>query len=266
MVAARLPRSWSAALDQLRRDVVFVRGRLAGVKPSPVIRGLRYRPGADELAAVPRAAAAPRELVVARVVRESPDAVTLVLEDPHRSPLTFSPGQFFTVLTSIDGETVPRNYSASNTPGGRELHLTIKRKRSKPGARLRALRPPGAGVAAPATGPRRLVLHGGGVGVTPLASILRAVLASEPHAEVALVYGNRREQDIVFAGELEALAREHRGRFTVVHVLEQPPEGWDGEVGRLDRATTSRVLDALAIAAAPGAEFFVCGPDGMQAE
>jgi len=209
-------------------------------------------------------------LAVARVVVETPGAVTLVLRDGEARAFDFRPGQFFTVLVDVDGEVVPRNYSASNAPGEPELHLTIKTKeggrvspllaRVQPGDRLRVLGPFGSFVLdaahdADAHGPRRLVLVAGGAGITPLVSIARSVLAREPTAELALVYANRREEDVIFAEALAALLREHGERLALVHVT-----------GRLDRTTASRTLDALPLASHPQARFFVCGPDGMRDE
>jgi len=216
---------------------------------------------------VPRSRAEARELEVSRVVSETPDAVTLVLRDPDGQAFTFLPGQFFTVLSEIEGETVPRNYSASNAPGATELHLTIKRKtggrvsgllsRTNAGARIRVLGPFGSFVVEPnASARRRLVLVAGGAGITPLMSIARTVLATEPESEIALIYANVREADIILGSELDRLTASHPSRFTVCHVL--------GE--RLDRALASRTLDALTLAGHAEAVFYVCGPDGMRDE
>ncbi|MDB4938901.1 MAG: Oxidoreductase FAD-binding protein, partial [Labilithrix sp.] len=96
---------------------------------------------------------------MARVVVETPSAVTLVLRDDAGSAFEFAPGQFFTVLVEIDGQIVRRNYSASNAPGTDELHFTVRRKeggrvspllcRAEPGHRLRLLGPFGSFVVAP---------------------------------------------------------------------------------------------------------------------
>lgn len=219
---------------------------------------------------------AARELVVERVVVETPSAVTLVLRREDGAPFDFTPGQFFTVLLERDGEVLRRNYSASNAPSERELRLTIRNKQDgkvspllcamRPGDRVRVLGPFGSFVTGPvAPGKaRKLVLIAGGVGITPLASIACTTLASEPEAEVALVYGSRGEGEIVLRAELDALAAAHRGRFTVVHVLEQASPAVPSETGRLDRRTTSRALDLCALARDPDARFFVCGPDDMR--
>ncbi|MBX3220995.1 MAG: ferredoxin--NADP reductase [Labilithrix sp.] len=268
MLPLAIPRSWSSALVQLERDLTMVRRRLAGDGPSPVCFA-RRAPGP---ALLPEGA---RRLVVARTVRETHDVVTLVLEDPERADFAFTAGQFFTLLVDVDGETVARNYSASNAPGQRELHVTIKAKpggrvsgrlcRAAAGDRIGVLGPFGAFTVKDAASPRRLVLFAGGVGITPLLSIARTVLAAEPEAEILLVYANRRREDIAFDAELDALAAAHGGRLAVHRVLEEPPRGWTGATGRLDRANVARILDGLPSIGAD-AELFVCGPEGMQDE
>ena len=214
------------------------------------------------------------------MVNETASAVTLVLRNESGAPFDFAAGQFFTVLTEHAGEVLRRNYSASNAPLSRELHLTVKKKEggkvspllcaTREGARVQVLGPFGSFVVGPrptaGAGARKLVLVAGGAGITPLASIARATLASEPDAELALVYGSRHEADIILRAELDALAAAHPGRFAIRHVLEEPSPGVHGEIGRLDRGTASRVFDRLPLATHPEARFFVCGPDGMRDE
>ncbi|HSO38668.1 MAG TPA: ferredoxin--NADP reductase [Labilithrix sp.] len=274
MLAEHLPRSWAAALRQLERDVTTVGRRALGHHASPLVKG--YARGLAPARSAVRGREEARELLVAEVIRETADAFTLVLRAAGGEPFAFHPGQFFTLLTVIDGEVVPRNYSASNAPGSPELHLTIKAKaggrvspvlaRTPPGERLQVLGPFGSFTVAPSEARRRLVLIAGGSGITPLASIARATLATYPLAEIALVVANRRAEDIILAGALEALSAQHQDRFTLLHVLEEPPPGFRGETGRLDRQTAARALEGLALAGHAEATFFVCGPDAMRDE
>jgi ferredoxin-NADP reductase len=256
---------------QLRRDLGIVGLRFAGKHPPPLVdRKQRARRSAPALHA------SARSLVVARTVVEAKDVVTLVLEDPTGAPFEFQPGQFFTVLVDVDGETVPRNYSASNLPGTRELHLTVKKKvggrvsgslvELAAGERLRVLGPFGSFTVTPSRPGdegRALLLVAGGVGITPLVAIARSVLATEPTTRVALVYGNRSRADIAFEGALAALAAEHEGRFVVRHVLETAASDLAADVGRLDRATFARIKAELGL---PSPVHYVCGPEGMQDE
>jgi hypothetical protein len=68
-----------------------------------------------------------REVRIAEVRRETPNAVTLVLEDAERlRSFDFRAGQFFTLVADIDGRPVRRAYSASSAPGASRLEVTVK--------------------------------------------------------------------------------------------------------------------------------------------
>lgn len=207
---------------------------------------------------------APRAMRVARLVRETADAVTLYLEDLSNAPVAFAAGQFFTVLATVEGEALRRAYSASSSPRDRQLSITVKRVAGgkvsnhlndhvREGMTLNLLGPSGTFGAA-AVRARELVFFAGGSGITPILSIVRAVLAEEPEARLAIVYGNRSEEDIIFRAELLALSATHGARFVVRHVL--------GE--KLDRDRAAAELAALSPSAA--AEYFVCGPEPMMNE
>src|SRR4051812_737085 len=73
------------------------------------------------------------------------------------------------------------------------------------------------------------VLIAGGVGITPMMSILRTLADRGDPRPVILLYGSRDWASITFREELDALAS--RIKLTVVHVLSKPPEGWTGEHG-----------------------------------
>jgi ring-1,2-phenylacetyl-CoA epoxidase subunit PaaE len=244
------------ALAQLRRDVAHVRNRLRGRRTTPIV--LERRMDHDGRTAA-------NDLRIARVQEETHDIVTLVLRDDRGARFDFLPGQFFTV--TIDG--VARNYSASNVPGGDELHLTIKRKEggelspllcaAEPGTTLHVGGPYGSfTVAVDPAKKRRIVLIAGGVGITPLVSIAKTVLATEAASEVALLYGNRSPADTAFRADLDALARACPDRFVLRHVLETDSR-------RLDRSVTSRLFATLPPKFAT-ADVYVCGPDGMMTE
>lgn len=268
-----------ARLDTLRRDLRAVADGLRGKKPPPFAR--RAPLGRHHHTIAPsQEVLAPRSLRVDRVVRETPDAVTLHLVDPTGAPFSFLPGQFMTLLVDVGGEALRRAYSIctgiDEDPGC--IAITSKRVQGgrvsnhlnegvRAGDTLRVLGPSGSFTVAPDAARRReLVLIGGGSGITPLLSIARSVLAREPGSRVHLVYGNRSWDDVIFREALSALAAAHPGRFTVRHVLEAPPEGWAGRAGLLDGEACAAELDALP--ADPGAaleppDFFVCGPAPM---
>lgn len=223
-----------------------------------------------------------RSLVVERVVAETRDAVSLHLADPTGAPIVFTPGQFLTLTVLLpSGESLKRAYSLSTVPGEGEAacraRITIKRiaegrvsnhlnEHARAGDVLHVLGPSGHfGVSAEEAKGAHLLLIGGGSGITPLRSILEARL-SDPSVTATLLYGNRAEDDIVFRGELDALARAHGDRLSVRYVVESAPGGWTGGVGRLDRATAAAEIERiLASEQARGRVTFalVCGPTPM---
>ena len=84
------------------------------------------------------------------------------------------------------------------------------------------------------------VLVAGGVGITPMMSMIRTLADQGDKRPVILLYGSKDWEEITFREELEAL--EARLDLTVVHVLENPPEGWTGERGFITAAVFKRHL------------------------
>jgi ring-1,2-phenylacetyl-CoA epoxidase subunit PaaE len=265
-----LPRGLRARIDQVHRDVTMVVRGLAGQRPPPYLaRGRTRRPTTPSVQT--------RSLRVTGVTRETADAVTIALVDPSGAPIDFAPGQFFTVFHRVGAEIVPRNYSASNAPDGRELHITVKRVRggrvsgalqsTRVGDSVEVGGPYGAFVARPDPSlARTFVLIGGGSGITPLLSIARAVLAGEPRSRVGLVYGNRGPADVIFARELAEMQHQHPARFVVRQVVQEATPEWDGAVGRVDAEMLRVLTPRLPMAGDAAAEYYVCGPEGMRAQ
>jgi ferredoxin-NADP reductase len=101
------------------------------------------------------------------------------------------------------------------------------------------------------------VLIAGGVGVTPMMSMIRTLADRGDERPVVLLYGSKNWESITFREELEAL--QMRLDLRVIHVLSNPPAGWTGETGFIDAAMFKRHLPP------PHAEheYFICGPGPM---
>lgn len=101
------------------------------------------------------------------------------------------------------------------------------------------------------------VLIAAGIGITPVMSMLRTFDDDDDPRALTLVYGSRGWDDITFREELEQLG----GRLSleVVHVLSDPPTGWAGERGRIERALLERALTPDTRTRS----HFVCGPPTM---
>jgi 3-ketosteroid 9alpha-monooxygenase subunit B len=159
-------------------------------------------------------------LRVDAVIEETADARSFVLSG---ADFAVRPGQFLTVRAG----DVARCYSLSSAPG-EPLKITVKRTPDgygshwmcsslAAGMELDVLAP--AGVFTPSSLDGSLLAFAAGSGITPVMSIIRAVL-TQGSGRVFLVYANRDEASVIFARELSGLADQHPDRLTVVHWLE----------------------------------------------
>ena len=260
-----------------RRDLAMVLGTLARGEHPPYLVKRPARTVADSAPKLRSTRVTPRPMRVARIVRETQDAVSVFLEEASGAPLAFVPGQFLTLEVTTDAGRFRRAYSLSTSPADGAAAITVKRvargrvsgfinEKLREGDVVHVLGPSGSFTVQPSPrAAREIVLVAGGSGITPIMSIARSVLSDEPRSRVTLVYGNRRQADVIFREPLDVLAREHTGRFTLDHVLEEPPDGWSGGRGRLDRPTFEARLEALGMTRPSGIEWYVCGPDPMRA-
>jgi ferredoxin-NADP reductase len=102
-----------------------------------------------------------------------------------------------------------------------------------------------------------LVLIAGGIGITPLMSMVRHIDEAQLSVDMSLFYSAATPLEFVFHEELQEVAARHaniRCHFTVT----QPGEAsWDGRVGRIDR----QMLGEQAMV--PNALYYLCGPRGF---
>ncbi|GDY29780.1 ferredoxin--NADP reductase [Gandjariella thermophila] len=171
-------------------------------------------------------------LRVAEVIAETAEAHSLVFDPPRgrTEPLPYRPGQFLTLrIPSERCGSVARAYSLSSSPHvDPRLQVTVKRTPDgyasnwicdnvTAGTELDVLEP--AGVFTPRSLEENLLLFAAGSGITPIMSIVKSSLTAGS-GRVVLIYANRDERSVIFAGELSRLAEAHPDRLVVVHWLE----------------------------------------------
>jgi ferredoxin-NADP reductase len=209
----------------------------------------------------------PAEWVKAPVVAvfdETPDVRTFRMARPEG--FEFKAGQFLTVRVRADGKEHVRCYSISSPPDAKgHLEITVKRiglvsgalhATVRPGSML-SVRPPGGAFVYPTGEDRPLVLIAGGVGITPLMSMLRHAIDAEPWRPVTLFYSVRTVEDIAFRDEIQMLARRH-AQFQTFFAISDGPAGPEFFPGRIN--------EALLITGAPDivhAVCLICGPPPM---
>jgi predicted ferric reductase len=205
---------------------------------------------------------------VVSIVPETPQVWTLTLKPGVNRPLQYAPGQFqFLRLhgRSVVAEEHPFSIASSPSPGGL-INVTIKECGDFT-ATIGRIRP---GDLATVNGPfgrfshvfhpnsDDLVFVAGGIGITPLMSMLRYMRDRQEPRRVLLVYANRGMDDIVFRSELESIESSRFPALTTIHILSQPPGNWVGATGRLDTASLRSLCSGFS-----GKAFFICCPPLM---
>ena len=198
-------------------------------------------------------------LRVTRVIRETADASSYVLEPPDdlRSAFAYEAGQFCTFRVRVDGQPHLRCYSMSSSPAvDPDLAVTVKRTPGglvsnfmldhlAAGDVVEVTRP--AGVFRLTAGNEDIVAFSAGSGITPVHSLVKTALSSSTR-KVRLFYANRDHDSVIFRAELEALGAQHGDRLTVIHHL-------DDERGLVEPDTVRQIAGVDW-----DSEFYVCGP------
>ncbi len=215
-------------------------------------------------------------LEVADIRKETGDCVSIAFHIPEELDTVFryKQGQYITIRTHINGEEVRRSYSVCSSPLDNELRVAVKKVANgvfssfandtlKKGDRLELLPPLGKFFTEldPANR-KQYVGFAAGSGITPLLSIIKTTLRTEPQSSFTLVYGNRHRHAIIFREELEALKNTYMNRFRLIHILSR--ERTDAAIhhGRID-AEKCGLLCEKAIDAQNTDAFFICGPESM---
>ena len=167
-----------------------------------------------------------------------------------------------------NGKAVKRPYTPSSLPGTTGyFDLTVKRYDT--GSVSKYLHEQKIGDTVLMSGPntgghwvdgmaKHVGFVAGGTGITPMISIIRWILTNKLDAELFLIFANKTESDIIFRQEWER-ALQNYPNFHSHHVLEQPPPGWSGSIGRI----TSDILRRHLPPPASDTCIFLCGPPPM---
>ena len=263
---------------KMRRAALLLQG-LTGGAPPPALTAVTNVSGApvrSDPATAPDAAlvGSPKwsgQLRVGRIFQETPDVKTFRLMNPLGGVLPFSslPGQFLTVTVPTDGKPVKRSYTIASSPTQHDYaEITVKHEeggvvssflhaRVKAGDLLECSGPAGAFIF---TGRECtcILFIGGGVGITPLMSVLRYLTDRSWAGDMYLLYGCRTPQDIIFRDELDYLQRRHPNLHVAVTVSRPEGTDWKGPKGRITKELLSESVPDL-----PSRYVHICGPVPM---
>ena len=218
-------------------------------------------------------------LRVRKIEPDTQEAVVVSFEVPPelREVFGFTQGQYLTLRADIDGQDLRRSYSICAGVDDGELRVGVRKVRGgvfsnwinehlKPGDEVKVMAPQGRFFVPIEPGAsRHHVGMAGGSGITPILSIMKTVLAREPHSRFTLIYGNRTLQSTMFKEEIEDLKNRYLTRLVLHHVFSAEQTDAPLNMGFVNREKLAEFLQAL-IPAQKIDEAFICGPFQMNDE
>ncbi|MCI0456027.1 MAG: FAD-binding oxidoreductase [Gemmataceae bacterium] len=208
------------------------------------------------------------QLRVGRIFQETPDVKTFRLMNPLGGVLPFNylPGQFLTVTVLTDGKPVKRTYTIASSPTQHDYaEITVKHEdegvvsgflhnRVQQGDLLEFSGPSGSFIF---TGRecKCILLIGGGVGITPLMSVIRYLIDRSWPGDIYLLYSIHSPEDFIFREELEYLQRRHPNLHVIVTVSHAEGADWKGPTGRI-----TKELIAQSVPDVVSRYVHLCGP------
>ena len=210
-----------------------------------------------------------RPFEIAEILEERGNAWTVSLRPVGHPGSRFHPGQFawLTIGRSPFSDLEhPFSYASSaEQPGNPQFtikalgNFTSTISQLEPGTRVYVDGPFGAFTPDRRPHAQAFIFVAGGVGITPIMSMLRTMRDRQDRRPCLLLYGVRSEQDATFLEELRALEREVN--LTLVLVPATPAPSWAGPSGRITRdVLETSIPEALRTA---DTEVFLCGPPVM---
>jgi predicted ferric reductase len=208
-----------------------------------------------------------KKYIVKSVTKETHDTFTLTLEpagSPGAAVLNYKPGQFMFLKLRRRGmisEEHPFTISSSPTTQG-HITATIKKSGNYTNTIDKTQVSDKALIQAPFgrfswafDNPSSFLFIAGGVGITPIHSMIAALRDTGDTRPVMLLYGNKTEGDIIFHGEFEKLP----ANFKVAHILSKAQKDWKGLTGHINAEIIKQEADGML----KEADVYLCGPPTM---
>jgi ring-1,2-phenylacetyl-CoA epoxidase subunit PaaE len=215
-------------------------------------------------------------LRVAAVRNETRDTIAVTFDVPPelKDSFQYQQGQHLTLRALINDEDVRRSYSICSAVQDRMLRVAIKRCHGglfstwandtlKPGAVIEVMPPLGHfNVPLAAGQARNYVAFAAGSGITPILSIIKTTLLTEPRSRFTLFYGNRASSSVIFKEELTDLKDMYMDRLQLAYVMSREQQDIELFNGRITKEKTEQLLrhwirvEDIDVA-------FICGPEDM---
>lgn len=201
-------------------------------------------------------------LKVEKTWLETPTIAVIRLDLAGKS-FAFKAGQYALVELKINGEENDHAFSIACGPNGQYLEFATRISDSvykKTFAKLKV------GDEVKITGPlgnftldpfaKSVCFLSGGIGITPIRSMLQFASGEKMQLPITLLFGNRNPSEIPFKTELANLEKQNKN-LKVVHAVSEADKEWKGAVGRIDAEMVKNHSHV------ESDSYYICGPPGM---
>ena len=184
-------------------------------------------------------------------------------------------GQYLTLKIFLNGEEVRRSYSVCSSVFENELRVAVKRVKDgkgsnyindnlKVGNEIEVMTPMGNFYSPMSPShKKKYVLFAGGSGITPIFSILKTVLQSEPNSTLILFYGNLDEAATIFKKQLDELSQKNSLRFKLHYIFDKPASQIEELYKGIITKEKAKALFEKHVSSSSDNEYFICGPKPM---
>ena len=213
-------------------------------------------------------------LTVKYIKALTPSAVAITFSIPKELLQTFDfiPGQYITIKKEIKGKELRRAYSISSSPKKDTITIGVKKvdkggfsdyanTKLAEGDVLEIMSPEGRFTYNPTGVPNKIAAFTAGSGITPIMSIAKSVLTSNPNSQFVLVYGNKSYKETMFYTELVKLQLDYPNRFFIYFTNSQTRED-NSLFGRIDTSTVNYALKNKH-KDIDFEGYYLCGPESM---
>jgi ring-1,2-phenylacetyl-CoA epoxidase subunit PaaE len=198
-----------------------------------------------------------RTLIIDRLVKETPNAVSVYFKPTDKAFYDYKAGQYLTLKVKIAGKTYHRCFSLSSSPNIDDfLRITVKLKgevshyfynTAKNGDTIASLLPVGDFAFTPnTTVEKHYIMIAGGSGISPLYSMIIQMLQAEPKSKVTLLYANKNQENIIFKTALNELAHQYP-QFEYKDFI-----SGDKRISKQDLSNAANAC------------YYICGPDALK--
>jgi ring-1,2-phenylacetyl-CoA epoxidase subunit PaaE len=215
-------------------------------------------------------------LSVAAVKQETRDCIAVTFAVPQELEPSFhyQQGQHLTLRATINGEDVRRSYSICSAVQDKSLRVAIKRTPGgmfstwandtlKAGAVIEVMPPMGHfNVPLDAGNRKQYMAFAAGSGITPMLSIIKTTLMTEPNSRFTLFYGNRASSSVIFKNELADLKDIYTDRLNIAYVMSREQQDIELFNGRITKEKAQAFL-RLWVNVDDYDTAFICGPEDM---